>query len=184
MSDQLASGHRIRCCTVVDACMRENLLVAVNHSLPSVAVIAALDVVIATRGQPVRLSLDNGSAFRSRAFDAWAADRGITHSIQLHCRWRQPIVRQPRSPPCARRVQAPTGSRSMRVACARRPRRRNRERRACRMHTAPYFRAAPSSHSRNARISAFANSTSPETDKAVNCARLLASALASMKAER
>lgn len=33
--------------------------------------------MIATRGQPVRLSLDNGSEFRSRAFDAWAADRGI-----------------------------------------------------------------------------------------------------------
>jgi len=28
-------------------------------------------------GQPVRLSLDNGCEFRSRAFDAWAADRGI-----------------------------------------------------------------------------------------------------------
>lgn len=29
------------------------------------------------RGQPVRLSLDNGSEFRSRAFDAWSADHGI-----------------------------------------------------------------------------------------------------------
>jgi len=28
-------------------------------------------------GQPIRVSLDNGSEFRSRAFDAWAADRGI-----------------------------------------------------------------------------------------------------------
>lgn len=77
VSDQLASGRRIRCCTVVDACTRENLMITVHHSLPSVAVIAALDAVIATRGQPVRLSLDNGSEFRSRAFDAWAADRGI-----------------------------------------------------------------------------------------------------------
>jgi len=76
VSDQLASGRRIRCCTVVDACTRENVMVAVHHSLPSVAVIAALDAVIATRGQPVRLSLDNGSEFRSRAFDARAADRG------------------------------------------------------------------------------------------------------------
>ncbi|MFN8670406.1 MAG: DDE-type integrase/transposase/recombinase [Gemmatimonadaceae bacterium] len=77
VSDQVASGRRIRCCTVVDACTRENLMITVNHSLPSVAVIAALDAVIATRGQPVRLSLDNGSEFRSRAFDALAADRGI-----------------------------------------------------------------------------------------------------------
>ena len=29
------------------------------------------------RAQPIRLSLDDGSAFRSRAFDAWAADRSI-----------------------------------------------------------------------------------------------------------
>lgn len=77
VSDQLASGRRIRCCTVVDACTRENVMITVNHSLPSVSVIAALEAVIAMRGQPVRLSLDNGSEFRSRAFDAWAADRGI-----------------------------------------------------------------------------------------------------------
>ncbi|MBK6843397.1 MAG: transposase [Gemmatimonadetes bacterium] len=77
VTDQLASGRRIRCCTVVDACTRASLMITVHHSLPSVAVIAALDAVIATRGRPVRLSLDNGSEFRSRAFDAWAADRGI-----------------------------------------------------------------------------------------------------------
>ena len=46
-------------------------------SLPSVAVIEALEHVIAQRGAPVRLSLDNGSEFRSRAFDAWAADTHI-----------------------------------------------------------------------------------------------------------
>ena len=32
---------------------------------------------MAVRGRPTRLSLNNGSEFRSRAFDAWAADRGI-----------------------------------------------------------------------------------------------------------
>jgi putative transposase len=37
----------------------------------------ALDTVCAVRGAPARLSLDNGSEFRSRAFDAWAADTGI-----------------------------------------------------------------------------------------------------------
>ena len=77
VSDQLARGRRFRCFTVLDSCTRESLAITVAHSLPSVAVIAALDAVIATRGQPVRLSLDNGSEFRSRTFDAWAADRGI-----------------------------------------------------------------------------------------------------------
>lgn len=77
VSDVLASGRRLRCCTVIDTCTHECLTITVAHSLPSVAVIQALEAVIATRGQPVRLSLDNGSEFRSRAFDAWAADRGI-----------------------------------------------------------------------------------------------------------
>ena len=77
VSDQLASGRRFRCFTVIDGCTRETLTITVAYSLPSTAVIAALEAVIAVRGQPVRLSLDNGSEFRSRAFDAWAADRGI-----------------------------------------------------------------------------------------------------------
>lgn len=77
VSDALASGRRFRCFTVLDLCTREGITIAVAHSLPSTAVIAALDAAIATRGRPVRLSLDNGSEFRSRAFDAWAADRGI-----------------------------------------------------------------------------------------------------------
>lgn len=77
MSDQLASGRRFRCFTVVDHCTRESPGVQVAHSLPSVAVIRALDEMIAVRGKPTRLSLDNGTEFRSRAFDAWAADKGI-----------------------------------------------------------------------------------------------------------
>jgi putative transposase len=77
VSDQLASGRRFRCFTVVDHCTREAPGLTVAHSLPSEAVIRALDAMIAERGQPARLSLDNGSEFRSRAFDAWAADRGI-----------------------------------------------------------------------------------------------------------
>ncbi len=77
VSDQLASGRRFRCFTVVDHCTKESPGITVAHSLPSVAVIRALDAMIAERGAPTRLSLDNGSEFRSRAFDAWAADRGI-----------------------------------------------------------------------------------------------------------
>ena len=77
VSDVLAQGRRFRCFTAIDACTRECLTLTVAHSLPSEAVIRALDPVIARRGKPVRLSLDNGSEFRSRAFDAWAMDRGI-----------------------------------------------------------------------------------------------------------
>jgi putative transposase len=121
VSDQLASGRRIRCCTVIDACTRENVMITDNHRLPSAAVIAALDAVIATRRQPVRLSLDSGSEFRSRAFDAWAADRGIdlafiqpgkpiqnTHIESFNGRFRDECLNQHYSSPS--RMPASTSS--------------------------------------------------------------------------
>lgn len=77
VQDTLSGGRTFRCLTVVDPCTHECVGLSVAHHLPSVAVIAALEGIIAARGQPRRLSLDNGSEFRSRAFDAWAADRGI-----------------------------------------------------------------------------------------------------------
>ena len=55
-----------------------------DHSGPQPAECAGsttLDAVIPSRGCPTRLSLDNGREFRSRTFDAWAADRCI--ALQL-----------------------------------------------------------------------------------------------------
>jgi len=77
VSDPLAAGRRFRAFTVVDHCTKESPGLTVAHSRPRVAVIRTLDAMIADRGQPARLSLDHGSEFRRRAFDAWAADRGI-----------------------------------------------------------------------------------------------------------
>ena len=77
VSDTLCDGRRFRAFTVVDVCTHECVAITVARSLPSDAVIATLQRVIADRGAPIRLSLDNGSEFRSRAFDAWAADAHI-----------------------------------------------------------------------------------------------------------
>lgn len=77
VSDQFASGQRFRCLTVVDHGVHEALALVPARSVPALAVIAVLEYVIAMRGQTTRLSLDNGTEFRSVAFDAWAADRGI-----------------------------------------------------------------------------------------------------------
>jgi putative transposase len=77
VSDALASGRRFRAFTVVDVCTHECLAIRAAHSLPSVAVIDVLAALVQDRGAPTRLSLDNGSEFRSRAFDAWANDAGI-----------------------------------------------------------------------------------------------------------
>lgn len=78
VSDALHTGRRFRCFTAVDVCTRECVSLTAAFSLPSEAVIAALETTIAHRGPPARLLLDNGAEFRSRLFDAWAADRGIT----------------------------------------------------------------------------------------------------------
>lgn len=67
VSDTLVSGRLFRVFTVVDLCTHECLATTIAHNLPRSAVIAALG---AARGAPVRLSLNNGSKFRSRAFDA------------------------------------------------------------------------------------------------------------------
>ncbi len=77
VSDALVNGRRFRAFTVVDLCTHECRAITVAHSLPSTAVIASLEAVCAQRGAPVRLSLDNGSEFRSRAFYAWGANAGI-----------------------------------------------------------------------------------------------------------
>ena len=59
VSDTLCNGRRLRACTVVDVCTHECVAIAVAHSLPSDAVISTLQRVIADRGAPIRLSLDN-----------------------------------------------------------------------------------------------------------------------------
>jgi transposase InsO family protein len=56
--------------TLIDSCTRECLAITVAYSLPCTAVIATLEAVIAARGQPTRLSLDDGREFRSRVFGA------------------------------------------------------------------------------------------------------------------
>ena len=77
VSDALADGCRIRVLTLIDSFTRECLAIRVAHSLPAQAVTDALDEVIATRGQPETIQVDNGSEFTSNHFDAWAYLRGI-----------------------------------------------------------------------------------------------------------
>ena len=77
MSDILTSGRRIRVFNVVDDLSREGLASEVDTSLPARRVIEALEVVALERGYPERIVCDNGSEFRSRAFDAWAYEHRI-----------------------------------------------------------------------------------------------------------
>jgi putative transposase len=77
VSDALADGGRIRVLTVLDSFTRECLALRVSPSLPAQAVTDALEAVIAVRGEPQAIQVDNGSEFTSNHFDAWAYLRGV-----------------------------------------------------------------------------------------------------------
>jgi putative transposase len=78
--DRMANGRSMRVLTVVDTFTRECLALEVDTSLPSRRVTRALDGVIADRGRPERIRMDNGSELTSRHFLSW----GIDHRIELN----------------------------------------------------------------------------------------------------
>jgi len=56
---------------------RGSLVIEVARSLSATSVTKALSRAMATRGKPRAITLDNGSEFTSRVFDAWAHEHGI-----------------------------------------------------------------------------------------------------------
>lgn len=77
MSDTLASGRKFRTFNVLDECTRECLAIEVDTSLGAVRVIRVLEQVIAERGKPHRLLMDNGPEFTSTTLAEWAANQGV-----------------------------------------------------------------------------------------------------------
>ena len=77
VSDTLADSRRFRVLTAIDIFSRESLTLAVDFSLDATKVTAALDRVIARRGAPAMITIDNGTEFTSNHFDAWAYKSGI-----------------------------------------------------------------------------------------------------------
>ena len=77
VSDALADGRKLRVFTLIDTYSRECLTLHVDGSLPSRAVTAELERVIAKRGKPQMITCDNGTEFTSNHFDAWAYARGV-----------------------------------------------------------------------------------------------------------
>jgi putative transposase len=72
--DRLASGRAIRVLGVVDTFTRECLALEVDTSFASRRVTRVLDEVIARRGRPRRLVMDNGSELTSRHFLSWGTE--------------------------------------------------------------------------------------------------------------
>ncbi len=77
MSDQLATGRRIRLLNILDVYNRECVRIEVDHSIPSLRVIRVLEELQEIRGLPERIMVDNGPEFTSQAMDRWAYAREV-----------------------------------------------------------------------------------------------------------
>lgn len=77
MSDTLYGGRRFRTLNVLDEGVREVLAIEVDTSLPAERVVRILGQVIAWRGQPQAIRVDNGPEFIAERLAAWCAERGI-----------------------------------------------------------------------------------------------------------
>lgn len=69
VSDALFDGRRLRALTVVDNYTRESLAIEVGQSLKGEDVVRVLDGVVAQRGAPQTIKVDNGCASISKVMD-------------------------------------------------------------------------------------------------------------------
>jgi len=72
VAQRMPDGRWIRVLTVVDQFTRECLTLCADNTLSGEKVANALDKVVALRGAPESITVDNGSEFTSKALDHWA----------------------------------------------------------------------------------------------------------------
>jgi putative transposase len=77
LSDSLVDGRRFRVLTIVDNVSRVSPAIAVGASLTGERVVTLLDRLRSTVGVPLRIAIDNGPEFNSKALDAWAYQNGV-----------------------------------------------------------------------------------------------------------
>jgi putative transposase len=77
MSDSLMDGRKIRTLNIIDDCNREALAIEIDTSLSAKRVIRVLKRIIARRGKPKFIRVDNGPEFTSKDFELWCREQGI-----------------------------------------------------------------------------------------------------------
>jgi len=80
MSDQLWNGKTFRTLNIIDDFNREGLAIDVDFSLPAARVVRSLNRVIAWRGKPAMIRVDNGPEYVSGKLIEWASKHHITLS--------------------------------------------------------------------------------------------------------
>jgi putative transposase len=69
VADQLVDGSTFRALTIVDVFTREALAIEVGKRLRGQDVVRVCNRLVAQRGSPMRVFVDNGSEFSGRMFD-------------------------------------------------------------------------------------------------------------------
>ncbi len=77
MYDALVCGRRFRTFNVVDDFNREALAIEINRNIPAQRIIRVLDRIVANRGYPLKMRMDNGPELVSRALAQWAEEHGV-----------------------------------------------------------------------------------------------------------
>ena len=77
MCDSLFCGRRFRTFNVVDDYNREALAIEVDLSLPAARVVRILERLVAWRGYPAKIRMDNGPEFISATLAEWADEHGV-----------------------------------------------------------------------------------------------------------
>ena len=79
MADNLFNGRRIRALTVVDNFTRECLAIHVEQSIRGEHVVDIMErLKLGEQHVPLRIQVDNGSEFISKALDKWAYENRAT----------------------------------------------------------------------------------------------------------
>ncbi len=77
MHDVLGSGVKFRSFNVIDDYNHEGLNIALDTTLNAKRVVKELDQLIAWRGTPRRIRVDNGPEYISETMPLWAVEREI-----------------------------------------------------------------------------------------------------------
>ncbi len=77
VADQLSNGVKFRTLTIVDVFSKESLAIEVGQKLRGEHVVEMLNRLVAQRGAPKYVFVDNGSEFSGRLMDLWAYHYGV-----------------------------------------------------------------------------------------------------------
>lgn len=81
MADRLFDGRPFRILTIVDCHTREPLSIAPRVNFRAYQVTEVLDRLLAERGKPRSLRVDNGPEFAGRMLDQWAYLNGVENDF-------------------------------------------------------------------------------------------------------